>query len=396
MTRSNITPDELVRVGPESGSDTSGRHRPEGDVNRFWTHGATVTTPCDLPSLTALRAFAALLVFAYHLHIWQVLRFGVLFTPGYTGVSFFFILSGFILNWGHKADVPVATFYVKRIARIYPSHLVMFFVALAVPVAAHAIRLPTVLANLLLVQAWVPVTDITYGVNSVTWSLSCELAFYAAFPFVVKLVRTWSIRSLGIATAVSLVASGIFVLSSSILPDPPEFFGLVAYANPLVRFPEFLLGIFLSRALTHGWKPTLLTVVTITSACGVGLVMFHNSPAPDVWVPPVFGLVIFGSAHRDLGRNTWLANRRLVYAGKISFAFYLVHELTILNVRHYLGPGAGTAATALAIAVPAAALLHHAVEMPAQRLITACLRPSTTSAPDVITGPVPGCSAKEG
>lgn len=61
-------------------------------------------------SLTSMRFFAALLVFVYHyqwLNIdYSLLPLGQLWSNlvshGYLGVSFFFVLSGFVMNWADQ------------------------------------------------------------------------------------------------------------------------------------------------------------------------------------------------------------------------------------------------------------------------------------------------------
>ena len=75
-----------------------------------------------LPSLTGLRFWAALLVVSYHLHH----RIGAvpgswLVEYGRTGVTFFFVLSGFVLAWNYLDErTPVAVFAWRRFARIWP------------------------------------------------------------------------------------------------------------------------------------------------------------------------------------------------------------------------------------------------------------------------------------
>ena len=89
-----------------------------------------------LPRLTSLRAFPALLVFGFHLHRAGELPgpWGSVFQAGYTGVAFFFALSGFVLAWSFRTGQPVAAFYLRRCARISPSHLVTLVAALLLPV----------------------------------------------------------------------------------------------------------------------------------------------------------------------------------------------------------------------------------------------------------------------
>ena len=75
-----------------------------------------------LDSLTGLRWLAALLVFGNHA---LVVAEGTaldaarpLMRAGVVGVSFFFVLSGFVLAWSNSTAVPATTFYRRRFARI--------------------------------------------------------------------------------------------------------------------------------------------------------------------------------------------------------------------------------------------------------------------------------------
>src|SRR5438270_13969844 len=81
-----------------------------------------------LPALTSLRFFAALHVMFFHLYAMRVTDWTgwrrQISSIGYVGVSFFFVLSGFILVYTY-ADRPISAveFWRARFARIYPSYL---------------------------------------------------------------------------------------------------------------------------------------------------------------------------------------------------------------------------------------------------------------------------------
>lgn len=140
-----------------------------------------------LRRLTSLRFFAAAAVFFYHVgKTTDWLPAEDIFRYGFTGVGFFFILSGFVLAWVSNAGMSTKDFYVRRFARVYPSHVVLVAVALVVPVLAFPVTPWGAIANLTLVQAWFMDWAIVFSLNAVTWSLSCEAFFYLCSPFLIR------------------------------------------------------------------------------------------------------------------------------------------------------------------------------------------------------------------
>lgn len=317
----------------------------------------------QLPRLTALRVVGALAVFAYHLHTHGVLSVPMAAPVGYVGVAFFFVLSGLVLAWGTRPGLPVRTFWRRRFARVYPAHFVMLLVAVVVPVVAVTRSWHTAAANSLLLQAWWPQrSDITYGMNGVSWSLSDEAWFYLTFPLAVVLLR----RARG---ATRLVLVGAALLAELLVA---RYWPEAGFALPLARFPEFLLGVVAGLALREGWRPRLPLWATALAAVVVVVVLRHVArPEPDAICAVPFAALLVAAAVRDLaGRGGWLTRRALVFAGEASFAFYLVHELVILNVAPHLSvPPAAAAVVLLAVSCAAAVLLHVAVERPCNRLL---------------------------
>ncbi len=113
-----------------------------------------------------------------------------IFGLGASGVSFFFVLSGFVLAWSARPGDTKLGFWRRRLAKIYPNHLAMFLIVLLVMVAwGDRLDLTPVLANLFLVQTWPWADGYAYTVNSVSWTLCCELFFYLCLPFVLPTLR---------------------------------------------------------------------------------------------------------------------------------------------------------------------------------------------------------------
>ena len=131
------------------------------------------------------------------------------------GVSFFFVLSGFILThvYSSRRDIGYWGFVRLRIARLWPVHLVtLLLVVLFVHPASFAgdglfDRRLTLLANLPMTQSMFPFISYLFSWNSVSWSISTEICFYLCFPFLLANVeRSW-LRNLLISC---LLAVGVF------------------------------------------------------------------------------------------------------------------------------------------------------------------------------------------
>ena len=97
-------------------------------------------------SLTGARFFACLFVVLYHTeYVWldqMTLIDGPIrniMKSGFSGVGFFFILSGFVLGYRYgdeTADFPHHRYFVARFARIYPALFLSLLVAAPVALAA--------------------------------------------------------------------------------------------------------------------------------------------------------------------------------------------------------------------------------------------------------------------
>ncbi|MCQ4083957.1 acyltransferase [Streptomyces sp. RB6PN25] len=347
-----------------------------------------------LPSLTGLRWLAALLVFGLHIDLAGYFggRGGKVaswaFASGDTGVSFFFILSGFILMWSARPQDRATRFWRRRIARIYPVHLVTAGLALLMAYTVMPYMKPTgqeTVANLLLVHSW------TYSwretLNPVSWSLACEAFFYALFPLIAFLLRHSSARA---AAAIA----GLSALAAVFMPFVNTQFGLGwnDYYYPPARLPEFVLGVALARLmLLDRWRgPGLKTSLAITV---VGYFLAPELGGDHHAVGPLLGfaLLIPAAARADLTGAASLWRRPvLVRLGELSFAFYMIHLLAIRfgeRLFHAYSPrlpvlsALGATAAALAASLALSWLLYAGVERPGRRLLLLRGRRSPADSP---------------
>ncbi|SDH50352.1 Peptidoglycan/LPS O-acetylase OafA/YrhL, contains acyltransferase and SGNH-hydrolase domains [Actinokineospora alba] len=373
-------------------------------------------TGSRLPSLTGLRFIAALMVFLFH----GVLYAGLFASPGatetlgavvggggWTGVSFFFILSGFVLTWSVRSADTVRKFYRRRLFKIFPNHLVTAVIAFVLLIAVTgAAAKGTWWYNLLLIQAWFPDLSVLYSGNVVSWSLSCELLFYLAFPalyFGIKRIRPerlWAWTGV-VVLAIFLVPSLATVLpeaqalaGGTMMPTGLTLFEQWFVASfPPVRMLEFVFGIFIARIVITGRTiPLSFGGAVALAVAAYALTPLFSGPyrvAATMVVP--LGLIIVAGAKVDAAKEgSWLSSRFMVWLGDISFAFYMVHQL-VLDYGHRLLGQTNTWSTPVALAVLAllfagallaATVLYTCVERPIMRRFASSRRaPRLASVP---------------
>lgn len=311
-----------------------------------------------MPSLTGLRAFAAAVVFTTHAlsqfgpgtdPVSNAVRFFLL-PIGQTEVSFFFLLSGFVLMSSRRQNDTVGRFWRRRAFRVYPNHLVTWVLGLTLLlISGQQVAASAAIPSLLLVHDWYPTFDLNQvlaaGINPITWSLSAEVFLYLSFPLLALLLARVSRRGLW-PIAGGLVAIIIAIpLLAEFLPGEPlpgvDFSVLqfwVVYAAPPVRLLEFLLGMVLARLVQEKMWPEIKLWVAITLRVAgytvAGLITMATSK-PHLFTMVALGIIPLAilvptAATKDLNRQrSFLRNPRLVWLGQISFAFYLIHYLIL-------------------------------------------------------------------
>ncbi|MDI3420728.1 acyltransferase family protein [Streptomyces luteolus] len=349
-----------------------------------------------LPSLTGLRFFAAALVFCFHASLAKMLDpfadrefadgYALLFSKaGWAGVSFFFILSGFVLAWSARPGDTLAGFYRRRLLKIYPNHVVTWGIALlffSATVAGPEVWLP----NLLLVHSWVPDLDTFVSVNQPSWSLCSELLFYLLFPLLWRWVRAINGNRLWVWFGITFAGLlGTQLIIWAWVPATPrleewplsELQWWLSYNIPPLRLFEFVLGMLMARVLKEGrWIG--LGISPALALTGVGYALALVVPwqfGLNVTLAVPLALLVTAVAAADIsGRRTGLRGRFISLLGEVSFAFYLVHYLVLLAVHDLLDERKFATPVALAVLVAAFAfsqlvgwLLFVCVERPVMR-----------------------------
>jgi len=345
------------------------------------------------PDIDGLRAVAVLAVVAYH--AWPRALGG-----GFVGVDVFFVISGFLITRILLApDFSFASFYARRVRRIFPALLIV----LAATAAIGATFLPPDnLRNLLVhtiggglfVANIVSYHDVGYfnGVAELKplvhlWSLGVEEQFYLLWPVLVLL----AVRKKVLAPAIAIVAVAslaLFLWWSE--RDPRAAF----YLSP-ARFWELLAGAMLVRtAVPERWRgAAAATGVALIAASAVLLSAETEFPGLLMLVPVAGACLVVASpgAHRA-GRL--LASRAAVAIGLISYPLYLWHWPLLSLLRNFdRAPSTAAICATVALAFVLATLTWRTVERP---LVALRLRPlAATLAAAMLAGVGLAAAARE-
>jgi peptidoglycan/LPS O-acetylase OafA/YrhL len=319
----------------------------------------------QIRALTSLRFFAAGLIVVDHATVEGLGR--ILDVPFYQGVTFFFVLSGFILTYSYPSLptwADIRGFWLARFARIWPGYMVaMIATLLVVPGAAagylNAEGLLRIGLAVLGLQAWVPVWDYYFAVGGVFWTISAEAFFYACFPLLLwRLDRTWPLKLLicfGLGVAICLLVGHLGLPTYARTGRELDAGGLI-YTFPLTRLLEFMIGMSAAAIFRQGrWRIGTGRVATLTEIGILALIAAQfslgpywyewGSPLPRflnnagcLWLErsgsaPLYAalIVIFAQERGWVARA--LRGRVWVLGGEISFSLYLIHQ-TLLRLMH--------------------------------------------------------------
>jgi len=299
-----------------------------------------------LKPLTSLRFIFALMVFLAHLgglffkynedFLNHSFAKYIRMEEGHLGVSFFFILSGFILAYNYRDKfinkaITYRDFMLARIFRIYPLHILTLVIAIIIK-NSHFDTLVywgKLIVNLLLLQSFVPVKDYFFSFNNLSWSISDEMFFYTLFPILILLVL-----KLKKYTMLLIVVPPIII---AFFPDFKET-RWVYYINPFFRVFDFLIGISLFELYrkTKDQKISFKMGTLIEIASVIVFILFYAF-YKDVeksyrwsiyyWIP--MSLIVYVFSFQKGFLSKILSNKKLIWLGEISFCFYMIHQLVI-------------------------------------------------------------------
>ncbi len=233
-----------------------------------------------LPALTGIRFFAIFHIFMFHLlsmagsqrqnEGMEGLLSGfdnapqflvVLASNGWISTSLFFLLSGFILAylyWGEDGDLTTTRrrFWLSRVARIYPIHLIVMVIILTAMVPFYLSQemplstlIPSAAATIALVQAWVPPWIPLWSWPA--WTISALVFLYLIMPWLMtmlgKLSRTQMIIVLIAMPFVSITPTLVYAAWQATGAPWSMNVDMFVANTPLFWVPYFTVGMLMTR-----------------------------------------------------------------------------------------------------------------------------------------------------
>lgn len=330
-----------------------------------------------LRHLTGLRFIAALMVYLCHLNTDY---FGVfvkeMFSQGFIGVSFFFILSGFILSYSYEDKLKNEVtskrqFILLRLARIVPMHLLLAMPFILLTIHLKNFDFSKTLTNILLMQSWIPKEDYYFSLNGVSWSLSDELFFYLMF---IPLIYTSITKK--VITAISIITLLLTIYFLKII-QTEELNHWLYYIFPVSRLVEFICGMIIYACWKNSRQQTVDSLLFLISLLPLLIAIYYSNNINNSLRYSLYYLlpmVIFFTSCIYLSNgviHTILSSKTLELLGKSSFIFYLIHQPIILFCFKIFGhnPGPLYLIALLVIITIVSIILYKLVEEPLELML---------------------------
>jgi len=360
----------------------------------------------EIPQLTGLRFLAAFSILFLHTVAWTIpfddskLPLAIAGAVGVYGMPLFFVLSGFVIHYNYAVlfrDQSLGgaswNFFSARFARLYPLYLFfLVFGSLSDFVSNWISYAPRefesyVVHTLTLTQSWVykfAIHDrlvLNHGFGP-AWSISTEVFFYVAYPFVVFAIlrirrpriglvslAAFSVAFMALLAAALSYYTSIEALAKDFFPrvEPRDqgsdasFYRWLFYFSPYVRIGEFIVGCLTAQLfmivrelpITRRERKfaDLVFAVAIVWLAGFALIYGYSVAVPNgLGAPGTFGfevvrivhfsalnfglavplaVVMFHTARYEGMAANFLALPAIVWLGEISYSLYAVHTWTL-------------------------------------------------------------------
>lgn len=325
------------------------------------------------PAIELFRGIAAWMVLTSHYAAFVTTSPSIL-NFLWTGVDFFFVISGFVFGkMIYRSKFSLPSYFIRRAFRIYPLYLISLLLYFAIT-AENSDKWFFLLKHLFFLHTTESAQE-AFFFNPAYWSLPVEVEFYLSVP----LLAFWFARSknaLYWLFWLSLFATLLIAQLATPL-NQPNFYTIARFHLPAILL-EFLVGIYvyrLSTLQTYSLAQRIYTLifgVALLSVLATVFLMQQGEIDAHLFSKAYFnflaavgyGCILFALLQQPL----WLGLS--AFMGNISYGVYLFHHLIpkFFNLLGWQLDGIAAYIVYSAAVVVLSTLLHYLIEHPARQL----------------------------
>jgi peptidoglycan/LPS O-acetylase OafA/YrhL len=358
-----------------------------------WIPMPKFSAKSQFPALTGVRAIAAYLVFFHHGLPANLPGFIYsLATEFHTGVTIFFVLSGFLIYLKYSGSSALKKdflleYYRNRVARIYPVYFLGVIVTalLAYRTIPWSLTWQQIVLQLTFVRGFseqFKFIGIAQG-----WTLTVEECFYLLFPLLILLQK--KMRSF-FAPLFCIYAVGFAAL---MIGNHAQYLGYFTPARFVIlytffgRAAEFFAGMYLAKFILTRQPAAAarrIPVATVIGLIGFAAFVYWMSKLKghtlqyglyhpfgmvinNLILPVFVAMLFFGLITERSPLRALLGSKPMVLLGKSSYVFYLIHVGFIQSFL--VNKISADRWIQFALLIGIAILIYFCIEEPSRRLI---------------------------
>lgn len=292
---------------------------------------------------------------------------------GLYGVTIFFVISGFCMNYSLLASVSFFDFIRKRFLRLMPTLIVCGFLTSIIKVISHQesiiesiidfyktiIFLPNFNILKKVITLFIPTYEDYKFIDGSYWSLVVEFKFYYLLGLIYFFFSKRNLVLLLLFFTIFILSCFYFFYQNS-LKVPGILFDFVEY------LPFFILGIcFNNMSRLQDWIFVLITVFVLWTSFCLNISPYSQPLSPIqlfivVISIPWFLIVRYKAVKRNLLISMFS------FLGKISYPLYLIHQVIGLILIKYLSVlflKFGSISVTLLLLISSSYVIHVFVEI---------------------------------
>lgn len=302
------------------------------------------------------------------------------FAIGLTGVSLFFMISGFVIYMTLEKITKSKQFIINRISRLYPTYwasvsftfiLLISYFFIYGPSASHP--KPSALqymANMTMFQYYLGANDM----DGSYWTMIIEMIFYIGMLILFHFKKLKYLNLIGFFVCIFMV--------SSVLIFPDTVIKKIITYIPFLQFSSlFFAGTLFYKIYTENKNKLINYILIFTCLLSQIIINANFNPSHHLMHYNYSLMIIFYFIIFILFINNKMkiiAVRPLLFLGKISFALYLIHLclstvfiIPFATNKLHLNLWIASFFIALPITIFVAAFITYFIEIPMQKKMKA-------------------------